>query len=70
MKEKIDFYPYLMKKEIFEPFVLMYQIRISHMGGILDIPIFFTPFVAEVPNHILLYGVGHKTKGVVELTYK
>ena len=31
---------------------------------------FFTPFVAEVHYHILLYVVVHCTKGVVELTYK
>ena len=31
---------------------------------------FFTPFVAEVPYHILLYVVVHCKKGVVELTYK
>ena len=32
--------------------------------------LFFTPFVAEVPYHILLYVVVHCTKGVVEPTYK
>ena len=30
----------------------------------------FTPFVPEMPYHILLYVVVHCTKGVVELTYK
>ena len=32
--------------------------------------LFFTPFVAEAPHHILLYVVGCCTKGAVELTYK
>ena len=36
----------------------------------LRIRIFFTPFVAEAPLHILLYVVGCCTKGVVELTYE